>query len=79
LPGGWRLLTSVVGLLLHPHLSPDHFVALGAGTLAILQNLIKPRQREADTTVILVNETSEPDDGLSPLDTNVGSEVKALG
>ena len=43
---GWAvLLYSSIHLLLDPHLTPEHFVVPGAGALAVLQSLIRPRRR----------------------------------
>jgi hypothetical protein len=43
---GWLvLLASSVSLLFHPHFSPPALLIPGAGSLAVLQGLIKPRRR----------------------------------
>ena len=43
---GWLvLLASAISLLSHPELSPEHLVVPGAGAMAVLQSLIKPRRR----------------------------------
>jgi len=40
---GWLiLLASAVNLLVHPHLSPPELFVPGAGSLAVLQSLVKP-------------------------------------
>jgi hypothetical protein len=43
---GWLvLLAGSINLLLDPHLSIGHLVVPGAGSLAVLQGMIKPRRR----------------------------------
>jgi hypothetical protein len=57
LVAGWLiLLAGSIGLLVHPHLSPEHLLAPGAGALAILQSLIKPRRRRTANGVTLQDE-----------------------
>jgi hypothetical protein len=42
---GWLVLfVGCISLLIHPRLSPEHLVVPGAGTLAVLQSLIKLRR-----------------------------------
>jgi hypothetical protein len=56
---GWIvLLAGLTNLLLHPHLSLEHLVVPGAGTLAIVQNLIRCRQRHSDQAMIQLDESS---------------------
>jgi hypothetical protein len=76
---GWVvLLISTVGLLVHPHLSPDHLVAPGGGALAILQSLIGSRHRKADENKSLAGQSPEGDDVPSSLDTPSRTEAQAL-
>jgi hypothetical protein len=39
------LLTSSVTLLFHPHFSAEFLAIPGAGTMAVLQGIIRPRRR----------------------------------
>jgi len=42
---GWLvLLISCASLLVHPHLTPEHLAVPGAGALAVLQSVIRPRR-----------------------------------
>ena len=46
---GWAvLLVSLAALLLHPEVSLGHLAVPGAGTLAILQSLIRPKSRHGE-------------------------------
>jgi hypothetical protein len=66
---GWLvLLLAPFGLLLQPHLSPEHLITPGAGALAVLQGLIKPRQRQG-------GQTSIPGELLEPTALNSPDEL----
>ena len=46
---GWLVvLVGCVSLLIHPHLSSEHVIVPGAGALAVLQSLIRPRRQHSD-------------------------------
>jgi hypothetical protein len=75
---GWIvLLTGLTNLLLHPNLSPEHLAIPGAGALAILQNLIRSRQRHDDQTTVLLDGSSQLKETLLPMEVETESEAKA--
>ena len=76
---GWIvLLISVVGLLHHQDLSWNHLAAPGAGTLAILQSLIRRKRRRTDKATILISKASEPESSASKSNARDEDEVEAL-
>jgi hypothetical protein len=57
---GWLvLLVGSVNLLLDPHPSLGHLIVPGAGSLAVIQGLIKPRRRNEDTSTLTVQDIAE--------------------
>jgi len=59
---GWLvLLVAMIKLLVRPDLSPEHFVVPGAGTLAVLQSLIRPRRRQGVEEAIVWDVASQLD------------------
>jgi hypothetical protein len=59
---GWAvLIVSAIILMIHPVLSPTHFLAPGAGTLAILQSIVKPPRRRHDGTASAQAQAGEPE------------------
>lgn len=60
---GWLiLLASCINLLIHPHLSLEHLLMPGFGTLAVLQSMIRPRRRPEDTDAVILLESTPPID-----------------
>jgi hypothetical protein len=58
---GWAvLIISAIALMIHPILSPIHFLAPGAGTLAILQSMIRPQRSRPDDSASAPAETDVP-------------------
>jgi hypothetical protein len=64
---GWAVLVaSPFSLVTHPNLSPEHLIPPSAGALAVLQSLIRPRQRSggrrASSPAQETPEVGQPDD-----------------
>jgi hypothetical protein len=84
---GWVvLLDGSVNLLIDPHLSLTHLVVPGAGSLAVLQGLIKRRERQEDMNdstgwePTSLQKTDLPSDvGRRRASTQTGGEKRAAG
>jgi hypothetical protein len=73
---GWLvLLVAAIKLLIHPDLSPEHFVVPGAGALAVLQSLIRPRRRQSIEEAIVWDDTSQPTCDLASVEEDIEREA----
>lgn len=61
---GWLiLLAGSINLLFHPHFSPSELFVPSAGSLAVLQSLLKPRYRPASTRPVRLPNEGSPGQG----------------
>jgi hypothetical protein len=77
---GWLvLLVAAIKLLIHPDLSPEHFVVPGAGALAVLQSLIRPRprRRQSIEEAIVWDDTSQLTCDLPSVEVDIEREAAA--
>jgi hypothetical protein len=68
-------LVAAIKLLIHPDLSPEHFVVPGAGALAVLQSLIRPRRRQSIDEAIVWDDTSQPTCDLPSVEEDIEREA----
>jgi hypothetical protein len=68
-------LVAAIKLLIHPDLSPEHFVVPGAGALAVLQSLIRPRRRQSIEEAIVWDDTSQPTCDLASVEEDIEREA----